>query len=106
MSDTATPIIPLHAPGNPQYDACLTRLAALEEALLSQDPLMKGHLKEIHKLLISHEELVHLLSDEQISQIMAAQQVVTNTSLAAVVVASSKSPSAGKKAAKLTLGDL
>ena len=49
-------------------------LSLLEEALLSGDPRMKDHLKESHRLLISHDELAHLLTIEEISKLMAASQ--------------------------------
>lgn len=91
---------------NPHHVAALARLEQLQAALLARDPLMKGHLLEIHKQLIPHAELVHLLTEEQIGIIMAAQQVHTNT-----VLVGSASGVAGKKkaaaaSAKLTLGDL
>jgi hypothetical protein len=91
---------------SPQQDQLLQRLGYVENALLSADPQMKQHLAEIHKLLIGYEELVHLLSEEQIGIIMAAQQKLTNTSLVAAVSAASKKASVAKKAGQLTLGDL
>ena len=93
-------------PEIPTHAAALERLQQLEEALLNRDPMMKQHLLEIHKQLIGYEELVHLLSDEQIGIIMAAQQLHTNT-----VLTSSAATPTGKKrvsaaAAKLTINDL
>jgi hypothetical protein len=71
-------------------------------APVSRDPAMKGHLLEIHRTLIQYEELVHLLRDEEIGVLMAAQQIHTNTVLVADAVKASKA--ANKKAAsKITL---
>lgn len=89
----------------PQHDQIKQRLGYLEEALLAQDPRMKDHLKEIHKLMITHEELVHLLTDEEIAKIMSAQQVVTNTTLVAATTGSKAKSTANKKLANLSLGD-
>jgi hypothetical protein len=91
---------------NPQHQQCLARLQLLEDALIARDPMMKTHLLEIHKQMITYEELVHLLTDEQIGIIMAAQQNHTNT-----VLVGSASTAAGKKkaiaaGAKLTISDL
>lgn len=89
----------------PQHAALLERLTFLENALLSQDPQMPKHLAEIHKLLIGHEELSHLLSDEEIAKIMQAQQLQTNTTLAVAVGAKAKKE-AKAKLSQLTLNDI
>lgn len=90
----------------PQYIDIMQRLAYLEDALLQQDPRMRDHLKEIHRNLIQHEELVHLLKEEEIAKIMQAQQVITNTTLIAEVSSKKGRAAANKKAANLSLGDL
>lgn len=90
----------------PQYIDIMQRLSYLESALQEQDPRMKDHLKEIHKSLIQHEELVHLLKEEEIAKIMQAQQVITNTTLVAAVSSASGKRKAAAKAATMTLGDL
>lgn len=89
----------------PQHAQLLERLGFLESALLSHDPAMPKHLAEIHKLLIGHEELSHLLSEEEIAKIMQAQQIQTNTTLAVAVSASAKK-AAKAKLSQLTLSDI
>jgi hypothetical protein len=74
----------------------------LETALLAGDPAMKTHLREIHKATIVHEELVHLLSEEDIAIMMTAQQQLTNTVLAVEM----KKKAASKKTASLGMADL
>jgi hypothetical protein len=97
----------LTAPPNPQLEAIRQRLGLLEECLLAKDPQMKVHLGEIHRTLIAHEELVHLLSVEEIGKIMEKQQLVTDTSLiAATTGGGTKKAGAVKKSTGLTLGDL
>lgn len=91
---------------NPIHFAMLDRLAQLEVALLARDPMMKVHLGAIHKELIQHEELVHLLSNEQIGKIVGAQQIHTNTILAAEVTSKSGKAKAANRTAKLGLDDL
>lgn len=68
---------------NPQLLALLPKLEALEKALLSADPLMPTHLKEIHKHLIQYEELAHLLTEDQIAVILEGQQKKIGIILAA-----------------------
>lgn len=87
---------------HPLLDSLKQRLGNLEAALLAGDPEMKNHLREIHKSCIAHEELVHLLSDEDIATMMGAQQILTNTVLAQAVA----KKTATKKTAGLTMGDL
>lgn len=90
----------------PQQEQIQQRLSFLEQALTEQDPRMKDHLKEIHRLLITHEELVHLLSEEEIGKIMQGQQIITDTTLVAAVSAPKARASASRKAAQLNMGDL
>ena len=84
----------------------LDKLTALETALLTRDASMPKHLGEIHRQLITHEELVHLLSDAQIGQIMAAQQAHTNVILAQPEQKAKAKKSALAKSAGLGLDDL
>lgn len=46
----------------------------LESKLLALDPLMKDHLRETHRLLISYPETVHLLTDEGVARLIQAAQ--------------------------------
>lgn len=96
----------LDVAGNPAHQLCLQNLAALEQSLLARDPMMKSHLLEIHKQLIGYEELVHLLSDEQIGIIMAAQQLHTNTVLVGSATTKTGKAKAVAASAKLRLEDL
>ena len=90
----------------PIHFELLSRLASLEEALLARDPMMKTHLGAIHKQLITYEELVHLLSDDQIGKIVAAQQVHTSTVLIQEVSSKAGKTKAANRTAKLGLDDL
>ena len=91
---------------SPQHQQIQQRLAYLETALFAQDPAIKGHLAEIHRLMITHEELVHLLSIEELQKLMGAQQVVTNQSLVAAVSSKGGKTTTLKKATGLSMGDL
>lgn len=90
---------------NPIHGAFLQRLADLEQALLDRDPMMPTHLREIHKTLIEYEEIMPLLTVDEISKIMSAQQTHVATFLRQEVVKSSKA-SASKRTAKVTLDDV
>lgn len=75
MTTTNTPVHPKLAELEP-------KLKALEDALLSADPKMPQHLKEIHKYLIQFEELAHLLTEEQMAVIVDGQQRIVGIKLA------------------------
>lgn len=90
---------------NPVHAGFLQRLGELEAALLTRDPLMKTHLKVIHQTMIAEEEIVNLLSVQEISKIMAAQQVFTNTVLARDVAKAAKTKNSSK-AAQISLDDV
>mgnify|MGYP003533419771 FL=1 len=47
------------------------RIAHIAANLIQQDPLLPTHLAAIHSSLIQYEELVHLLSDEEIKTFVA-----------------------------------
>jgi hypothetical protein len=90
----------------PQHELLLQKLSLVEEALQTGDPRMKDHLKESHRLLISHEELAHLLSIEEVAKLMAGQQKHVNTVLVGSMTGKSGKTTAAKKATGLGLGDL
>ena len=81
------------------------KISDLESLLKTNDPRIAGHLKAIHATLIQYEELVHLLSDDQIREMMLAQSAVTGTVLVQKVVKSS-SASITKQAKNISLDDL
>lgn len=96
----------LNAQDPVQYQV-LERLAQLQEALLIRDPLMATHLAAIHKSMIEHEEIVNLLTDDEIATIVGAQQAHTGISLVAEVTGKKAgNAKAAARASKLSLGDL
>lgn len=78
-------------------------LASLESSLLSKDPMMPQHLRNIHSLLISYPETVHLLEDDEIAKIIEGAQVHTKTE---IVKATAKGTSASGSRKKIALEDL
>lgn len=66
------------------------RLQAIEAALLTADPQLPTHLAAIHGALIQYEELVHLLSDEEIAILIAGQSKHAGTSLISEITNGSK----------------
>jgi len=98
--------VPELSADDPQQFELLTRLDQLEEALLARDPMMKQHLGAIHKQLTTYEELVHLLTIEQIAQIVGAQQQHTNTTLLQEVTSKAGKAKAANRTAGLKLSDL
>ena len=57
------------------------RCAKIQAALLEKDPMLPQHLAVIHRTLLQYEELVHLLSDDDIKAIIAGQRKHTNVEL-------------------------
>jgi hypothetical protein len=49
------------------------RIKDIGDKLKEADPLLPTHLASIHSTLIQYEELVHLLSDEEIKTFVAGQ---------------------------------
>lgn len=72
--------------------------------LRTNDPLIGGHLQAIHKELNQYEELNHLLTDDQIRDIIRAQTQVTGTILISKIQKTS-APSIAKQAKKLSLSN-
>lgn len=89
----------------PAMDRLSQNLFNLQSALAAQDPLIAGHLSEIHKLLIGQEELVHLLSEEQVAVIIQGQMKQANIDLAAVTKPKSKT-ALTKRVTGLSLDDI
>lgn len=79
-----------------------TSMQGLEMALLKQDPEMKNHLRESHRLLISYPETVHLLEDNEIAGIIKASQQHMKTQI--ISEAAKGKGSRGKS--KITVDDL
>ncbi len=91
---------------NPIHFDLMTRMSQLEEALLARDPMMKMHLGAIHKQLIGYDELVHLLTDEEIGAIVRAQQAHVGVVLAAEIKTPSGKAKLAARTAKLGMSDL
>jgi hypothetical protein len=66
------------------------RIALMAEKLLQIDPMLPVHLSAIHGALIQYEELVHLLSDEEIANIIAGQSKHVGVMLTTEVTKASK----------------
>jgi hypothetical protein len=77
-----------------------SKLASLEQALLAKDPQMPVHLREMHRLLTSYPESVHLLEDAEIKTVLAAAQEWTQTKIV------TEKPKAGGSKKKVAVDDL
>lgn len=66
------------------------RIQQLGEKLLQQDPMLPVHLGAIHSALIQYEELVHLLSDDDIQKLIAGQVKHTGVSVVKEITGKSK----------------
>lgn len=64
-----------------QAEHITLRIAELEQALLSQHPQMPTYLKQIHAELLKAPELVHIMTNEQRSILIAALQKQTGTNI-------------------------
>jgi len=80
------------------------RLKLMAEKLLEQDPLLPVHLSAIHGALIEHEELVHLLSDDDIKTLVAGQTKHIGVQLTKEITSSSKA-SVSRRIPKATADD-
>lgn len=67
----------------------------VEESLHTVDPSLGGHMTEIHKTLLAHEELVHILTDKDIHILMQGMQKYRKVEL---VTAATKTRSPKAKA--------
>lgn len=77
-------------------------MQSLEAKLLAQDPEMRNHLRESHRLLISYPETVHLLSDDGVARLIQAAQQHMKVE---IVKESAKGKGASSKK-KVSLDDL
>lgn len=66
------------------------RIQQIEAKLKEADPMLPVHLSAIHGALIQYEELVHLLSDSDISSLVAGQTKHTGVTLMKEVSGKSK----------------
>jgi hypothetical protein len=57
------------------------RIEEMAASLLAHDPMLPVHLSAIHSSLIQYEELVHLLSDDEIKKLVAGQMKHTGIML-------------------------
>ena len=80
------------------------RLGLMRERLLQQDPMLPVHLSAIHGALIQYEELVHLLSDEDIKTLVAGQSKHVGVKLTEEIIKTKKS-TLGPKIPKNTAED-
>lgn len=62
------------------------RIKQLEDTLAKSDPMFRTHLVAIHKQTREQEELVHLLSDDQLRIIFASLQKYTGVQLTKEIV--------------------
>lgn len=81
------------------------RIQQIAEKLTQQDPLLPVHLSAIHGALIQYEELVHLLSDDDIKKLVAGQVRHTGVQLTSEVTKASKA-TVSKRIPKTTVDDL
>jgi len=69
-------ILDLQAEQQPlEVQALHARMSQVQEQLLAQTPQLPDALVAIHKMLIEHEELVHLLDDDDIQKLHKAHEI-------------------------------
>jgi hypothetical protein len=86
------------------YNRLEASLAALEQSLLANDPLMPQHLRNSHAVLVSYPETVHLLQDHEVARLIDAAEMHTKTEIVKATVKGSGAGSGSKK--KITVSDL
>jgi hypothetical protein len=64
----------------------MSRIDQIEECLKGNDPKLPGHLAAIHKTLLQFEDLIHMLSDDQIRMFMSGQKKHVNVMLVKEIV--------------------
>ena len=80
------------------------RIKQIGDKLKEQDPLLPVHLSAIHGALIQYEELVHLLSDDDIKLLIAGQVKHTGVSIVKEITGASKA-TVSKRIPKATADD-
>lgn len=56
-------------------------MTALEANLIGQDPMMKEHLRNSHRILLTYPESAHLLDDDEIHLLIKRQEEYSNTQI-------------------------
>lgn len=69
-------------------------LGKIQEKLLQQDPLLPVHLAAIHQTLIQYEELVHLLSEDEIAILVRGQKKHAGVELVKTAITKKTAPKA------------
>ena len=88
-------------------DVIKHKIGLLQEALQKQSPGYEQLLQTIHVALNKDEELVHLLSDEEVGTIVAGLSKKTNIVIAATESKSGKGKTAtGKSLKEVSADDL
>ena len=85
----------------PDCQELKAKIASLQEALLSQHPMMPRLLQEIHKTLREYPENVTLLTDEEVGVIVRGLKQQTNTEIATAAIKNKS-----KSVKSITLADL
>ena len=73
------------------------RLKEIEDKLLEQDPNLPVHLSAIHQTLLQYEELVHILSEEDISILIRGQKKHAGVQLVSQAVSKKTGPKTVKR---------
>lgn len=101
---TPTQSVPVQSTGNAQYDAIKQNIAAISQALLSNNPTLPVLLATIKRTLKNDPQLVTLLSEEDICAIVQGLDRQTGNYLANAMVKSKTSEN--KKLKNATAADL
>lgn len=88
------------------YQRLDSSLAALEQALLEKDPMMKNHLRESHALLISYPETVVLLKPNEVNTLIKAAEQHTMTEIVKASAASKSATGIAKGKRSVSTDDI
>lgn len=83
----------------------VAKIAQLQDALLTANPLMPSLLREIHTALQKDEELTYILKEDQINAVVNGLEKQTQVKIVSEIVAK-KSSNSKASLSKLTLDDL